>query len=166
MDSITQTSLLKTPCDKGLHLVEFRLSSCLKSTWIVKDKSWVVSKHHFILDIVYSALRTRHRMLPIIKNTPYLSWCHQHSGINLISDVHGSISLSTLLFCFAPFPRHCCIFLGSPLSCKPSGGWWFFLRSLFLWWGFGNAWISLLTLKHRGMWLCELSERPVSKFPN
>jgi hypothetical protein len=33
----------------------------------VKDESWVASKHHFIVDLVQSALRTGQFMLPTIQ---------------------------------------------------------------------------------------------------
>jgi len=49
----------------------------------VKDESWVVSKHHFVLDIMQSTLRTRQVML-LIKSTAHLSGGHQNSDIDLV----------------------------------------------------------------------------------
>src|SRR6267154_144252 len=49
------------------------------------------------------------------------------------SSSDGSIMASSLLvLCSSPFPQRYYICLDCPVCYTPSGGWWFFLHSLFL----------------------------------
>jgi hypothetical protein len=62
-----QFDSFRTARDECLHLVKFRFTASLKPARIAKDETWVVSKPHYILDIVLSTLRTRQFMLLLLK---------------------------------------------------------------------------------------------------
>ena len=59
----------------------------------MKDESRIVSKHHFVLDIMQSTLTTRQVML-LIKSTANLSGRRQNSHIDLVSMSQSSLPAS------------------------------------------------------------------------
>lgn len=57
MNPFLEKSSGRTLRNKGLHLLEFIYASDFKSSRVMKNKVWVASEDHLILDVVHSTLR-------------------------------------------------------------------------------------------------------------